>query len=283
MWLRLLAGQLGQQKLRTLVTDALRGELSQQANPRPVGPCDVLFIFALNAESGGLVDLLAESHYAKRPSFIEWSGQLGGRPVVVAEVGVGSQAASQGTTDALAMHQPGWVISAGFAGGLTEDFKKGHLLLADEIVDQTGRSLQIDARVDPSTLSRAVHTGRLLTVDRILREPDERRSLAQQHAAVACDMESFAVAEVCRQAGVRLLSVRVISDTVDDRLPPEIEKLLSQTTLVGKLGTAAGAIMNRFSAVGDLWQLYEDALKCSQRLAKFLESMLPQLQVPPPQ
>ena len=73
------------------------------------------------------------------------------------------------------------------------------------------------------------------------------------------------------------MAIRVISDPVADRLPPEIEKLLAEPSLVGKLGTAAGAILNRFSAIGDLWQLYEDGLKCSQRLARFLRSMLPQL------
>ena len=68
-----------------------------------------------------------------------------------------------------------------------------------------------------------------------------------------------------------------ISDTVDDRLPIEIEKLLTEKSLAGRLGTAAGAILNRFSAIGDMWRLYEDALKCSKRLANFLRSMLPQM------
>jgi len=150
-------------------------------------------------------------------------------------------------------------------------------VMADGLVDLAGRTLSTGLKLDPASVSPSLHVGRLLSVDRILREPEEKRALAQQHGAIACDMESFAVAEVCRQAGVRLMSVRVVSDTVDDRLPPEIEKLLAETTLVGKLGTAAGAIFNRFSAIGDMWQLYEDALKCSQRLAKFLRSMLPQM------
>jgi adenosylhomocysteine nucleosidase len=72
--------------------------------------------------------------------------------------------------------------------------------------------------------------------------------------------------------------VRIISDTVDDRLPPEIEMLLAEKSLAGKLGTAAAAILNRFSAVGDMWQLYEDALKCSQRLARFLRGMIGQME-----
>jgi adenosylhomocysteine nucleosidase len=280
MWMRLLVGQLVQraaaQKVRSVVTDALQGEL-KRGQAEPAGPCDIAFIFALNAESGALTDLLEEPQYAQGATFVERSGTLDGKRIVVAEVGVGAEAAARGTADCLAIHQPKWVVSAGFAGGLTPALKKGHILMADEIVDLAGHSLPTTLKIDPATISPTLHVGRAVTVDRLIKEPDEKRALAEKHGALACDMESFAVAEVCREAGVKWLSVRIISDTVDDRLPPEIEMLLAEKSLVGKLGTAAAAIVNRFSAVGDMWQLYEDALKCSQRLARFLRGMLEQM------
>ena len=280
MWMRLLVGQLVQraaaQKVRSVVTDALQGEL-KRGQTEPASPCDIAFIFALNAESGALTDLLEDPQYAQGATFVERSGMLDGKRVVVAEVGVGAEAAARGTADCLAIHQPQWVVSAGFAAGLSPALKKGHILMADEIVDLAGGSLRTETKIDSTTTSASLHQGRLLTVDRIIREPHEKRALAEKHGTLACDMESFAVAEVCRQAGVKWMSVRIISDTVDDRLPPEIEMLLAEKSLVGKLGTAAAAIANRFSAVGDMWQLYEDALKCSQRLARFLRGMIGQM------
>ena len=51
----------------------------------------------------------------------------------------------------------------------------------------------------------------------------------------------------------------------------------SRLALASKLGAAAGAIMKRFSAAKDLWKLREDALKASDRLAKFLASIVEQL------
>lgn len=284
MWLRLLVGQLVQQaasqKMRSVVTDTLRGQIEQQqARPgEPLPPCDVCFLFALNAESGPLTDLLEQSHYAQGPTFVERRGVIDGKQIVVAEVGVGADAAARGAADCIALHRPKWVVSAGFASGLVEGLKKGHLVMADELVDLAGQSLGTGLKFDPATLSSSLRVGRLLTVDRLIREPEEKRALALKHGAIACDMETFAVAQVCRALGVPLMAVRVISDPVDDRLPPEIEKLLAETSLVGKLGSAAGAIMNRFSAIGDLWKLYEDGLKCSQRLSRFLRSMLPQLE-----
>jgi adenosylhomocysteine nucleosidase len=110
-----------------------------------------------------------------------------------------------------------------------------------------------------------------------LRDPAERRSLAEQHQAIACDMETFAIAQVCREQGVPLLAIRIVSDAVDDELPPEIEHLLKQKSLAAKVGAAAGAILKRFSAAKDLWKLREDALKASDRLAKFLVGVVEQL------
>jgi adenosylhomocysteine nucleosidase len=86
------------------------------------------------------------------------------------------------------------------------------------------------------------------------------------------------VAEACRNENVPLLAIRVISDAVDDELPPEIEYLLAQKSLAGKLGAATGAFLKRFSAAKDLWRLREDALKASDRLAKFLEGVVKQLE-----
>ena len=76
---------------------------------------------------------------------------------------------------------------------------------------------------------------------------------------------------------MRLISVRLITEALDDELPPEIENLLAQKTIAAKIGATAGALLSRFSAAKDLWQLREDALKGSDRLAKFLRGVLAQL------
>ena len=151
--------------------------------------------------------------------------------------------------------------------------------MADRVLDCHGDQLEVGLKIDPQVIAatKGLHVGRLLTVDQLIRSADEKRSLGEQYDAVACDMETAAVADVCRQRGVRFLSVRVISDTVDDHLPKEIDKLMSQKSLAGKLGAAAGAIVNRPGAVKDMWKLKEDALKASDRLAKFLVGVIPQL------
>lgn len=258
--------------------DRPRGE-RKAAGDAEFLPCDVVFIFALGVESGGLVDLVRDAETSRHKHGLERAGKLQGKEVVIVEGGVGQTAAARATAEAIQFYQPRQVISAGFAGGLTDAVRRGHIVIGSDVVNAAGECAEVAWKVDSQSLagSKGIHVGRLLTVDRILREPAERRRLADERGAIACDMETFAVARVCREHGVPMAAIRIVSDAVEDALPPEIEHLLAQKSLAGKLGAATGAILKRFSAAKDLWKLREDALKASDRLAKFLVGMVGQL------
>ena len=109
------------------------------------------------------------------------------------------------------------------------------------------------------------------------RYPKEKKAAFETFGAVACDMETFAVAEVCARMKTHLISVRVITDGAGDELPPEVARLLGQPTFAGKLGAAAAAILKRPSSATDMWKLRQDATKRGSQLAKFLLGLLPQL------
>lgn len=269
------------EQLRNVVSNVMYGEhaAGEVDDSVPLPPIDVAVLFALSVESGGLVDLLQERITTRCHSHVEHRGLLNGRQVLVAEVGVGQGAAGSKTTDIIRLHQPNWVISAGFAGALEPELRRGHILMAEEVVDVHGKRLSIGLTVDRASIeaSPALHVGRLLTVDQLIRTRELKEQLGTEHAAQACDMETLAVADACKSAGVKFLSVRIISDSIDDELPREIESLLAQETLVGKLGAATGAIFNRPSSVKDMLKLKEDALKATDRLARFVTGVIDQL------
>lgn len=242
-------------------------------------PCEAAFLFGSGLEAGGLLDAMKGSETSRHAHGTEHAGKLGGREVVIVESGVGGNAAARAARETIRFYEPRWVISAGFAAALHDDLRRGHVLMADEVASPAGEKLAIGIKLEPHVVAatRGLHVGRLLTIDNVIRKPAERRQLFEQHRALACDMETFAVAAACRDAGAKLISVRLITDAVDDELPPEIEHLLAQKTIAAKVGATAGALLNRFSAAKDLWQLREDAMKGSDRLAKFLRGVLAQL------
>jgi adenosylhomocysteine nucleosidase len=236
----------------------------QQSLPPPQKPpeCHVGCVFALSIEAGGLVDRLAGMIRTEGSGFVAREGGLEGRRIVIVESGVGRQRASRATEALILGHHPRWIISAGFAGALDDRLKQGDILIADTIVDADGAQLAIDFK---------------LAVDRVIRDTAEKRELGKRHGALAVDMESMGVARVCSSDKVRFLSVRVIVDTVDRTLPRDIDLLVNKKSTAGRLGAAAGAILRRPSSIKDMWQLKEDALVASERLAKFLVGVVGQL------
>jgi adenosylhomocysteine nucleosidase len=114
----------------------------------------------------------------------------------------------------------------------------------------------------------------LLSVDRVIRLPAEKQELGRRHQALAADMESLAVAEVCRERGVPFLAIRIISDAADESLPPDVEHLLAQPGGPRRWGAALGAICRRPSSVKDLFGLWRHAVDDSDRLAKVLAEII---------
>jgi adenosylhomocysteine nucleosidase len=278
--------------LRTLVTNYLREQAqtrlyeaaqvrnqAAEGEPKEPPPCDVAIVFAVGVEAGGLVDVLTDVVTTRCAAFVEHVGMLGERQVVVVESGVGHAAAALATTEVIALHHVKWVIGAGFATGLDEPLKRGHFLLANEIVDAHGLRIAADLHLRPESLvgNPGLHVGRLLAVEHALRTAEEKHRLGQNHAALAADMESLGIAQACQQRSVPFLAVRIINDGVNDELPPDIERMLDQKSLAGKLGAAAGALWKQPGTIKVMWQLKEDALKASDRLARFLTGVVENL------
>jgi adenosylhomocysteine nucleosidase len=285
-WLRNAAKQKVYEAAGKAAREQFAGNTEpREAEDRPAErqrPCDVGLVFALGIEAGGLEDRLSGAISTQASGFRFCQGGLQGRHVVLVSAGAGLKSAAGATEALIAGHHPSWIISAGFAGGLQPQLKRHDFLLASEVCDVTGHKLSIDLLVPPESLSKTpgVHVGKLLSVERIIHRAAEKESLGREHAALAVDMESMAVAEVCRQQKIRFLSVRIISDAMHEELPPDVDRLVRKKTTAGKLGAAVGAIAGRPSSLKDMLKLKEEALVATDRLAKFLEGVIVQL---PPQ
>jgi adenosylhomocysteine nucleosidase len=246
---------------------------------RELLPCHVGLVVALQLESGYIEDRLSGLISIKGHGFTIRTGGLAGRGVAVAISGHGQERARRATEALIEGHRPRWVISAGFAGGLQDQLNRCDIVMADCLVGEQGERLSIDLRLPAGDeqSARKLHAGRLLTVDRIIRTADEKRALRERFGAIAVDMESLAVAQVCQQEKQRFLAIRAITDAVNDELPRDVERLLDRPTMVRKLGAAAGSIVRRPSAAKDLWKLRESATAAADRLAKFLAGIIEQL------
>ena len=250
--------------------------------------CHLGVVFALGIESGCFEDLLQGVVTIRGSGFVVREGGLHYRHVVVILSGPGRKNAARAAEVLIDGHRPRCVISAGFAGALSAQLRRNDILIADRLLDVSGgadipacsRLCPMDRDSEgrqeclPHRDESGVHRGPLLTADRVVRLPREKKSLFERYGALAVDMETFAVAEVCLRRQVAFSSIRVISDTADQRLPRDVEHLLAQKTGAARFGAALGAVWRRPASAKDLYQLREDALIASGRLARFLAESL---------
>jgi len=240
--------------------------------PPPL-PADVGIVAALSVEVGFLTDRLENVRKYTAAGHAVVEGESAGKIIALVVAGPGRLAAGVATERLLIGHRPRWVLSVGFGGALHPDYRRNQVVLPHEVVDLQGARYTIDVRVPESP---AVVTGRLLTVDAIVRTAAEKAALRERFEADVVDMETAAVAAVCSEHNVRFLAARVVSDEAGRDLPPEVVPLLKGSGSY-RAGAALRALWNRPSSIKDFWALHEHAQEAADRIAQFTLGAIAQL------
>lgn len=232
--------------------------------PAPA-PVDIGVVAALPIEVAPLLARFERVRKYAGPQVTVVEGECGGKLVAMVLTGPGRARAQRGAEVLLDGHRPRWIVSAGFAGALDPSLRRNEIVLANEVVNREGQRFTIDLNVN----NASIRTGRLLTVDEIVRTAAEKAALRDEFSADVVDMETSAVAALCGDRGVRFLSVRAVSDEAGGDLPPEILAILGRSGGL-RLGATLGAVWKRPSSVKDLLALRQHAIEAAARLSAFL-------------
>jgi adenosylhomocysteine nucleosidase len=164
---------------------------------------------------------------------------------------------------------PELLISAGFAGGLQPGLQAGDLVLGENHSDpQIVSKLSLDDRW---------HVGGVSTAQAILERAEDKRRLGLETGCLAGDLETEQLAEICAERGLPMLSVRCISDALEDDLPVPADVLLNPQT-----GRPDPLMLFRYlishpASVNGFNKLLKNSRMAQVQLAKGLEEILPQL------
>jgi adenosylhomocysteine nucleosidase len=115
------------------------------------------------------------------------------------------------------------LASWGIAAGLADGLRVGSLVLPRYVVSGQER-ITVDEHWRQRLLSRLVDlspisSGAIAHTPIVLSIRAQKEALRVETEAVAADMESMAVAQVARQAGVPFVAIRAIADPFDLALP----------------------------------------------------------------
>ena len=152
-------------------------------------------------------------------------------------VGIGPKRSGEAMSAALSegRRKPDGVLMLGVAGALEPGRETGELVLAGRYaLDSRGHTQEaipadagmLQAAEEAAAAARLpVTRGDSLTVDHLICESWERQQLREKFGTDSVNMEDHAVAYAAADAGIPFLSVRVVLDTAEQRLPGYLPKL----------------------------------------------------------
>ncbi|HWR21029.1 MAG TPA: hypothetical protein VN444_04115 [Verrucomicrobiae bacterium] len=171
--------------------------------------------------------------------------EVGGRDLLLVKTGVGPDRAEAAARHLFEAEPVVAALSLGVAGGLSPQVQTGDLIVGDRVILRrgSGRALfgEEDARPEnfpcDSSLQEAALTvirrlgsqyylGSILTVDRIVLTPKEKRLLAAESGAMALDMESAAIASAASAYSIPFLTIRGVLDPVHEDLAIDFDRFL---------------------------------------------------------
>jgi adenosylhomocysteine nucleosidase len=163
------------------------------------------------------------------------------------------------------------LLSWGTCGGLDTALTAGSLVLPETVVSSAGAIFGVEPawceRVSRCLARHIAYShGPLVESRSVLGRPADKSALSRASGAVAVDMESAAVAEVARTAGVPFLVVRAVLDPAKRTIPAGILRATDPYGRVRGLPLLQ-ALLWRPRTLIDLWQLRADLRAAQVTLA----------------
>ena len=210
----------------------------------------VAIIGAMEQEIALLQSRIAQPQHEKVAHVAITRGTLAGKPVLLAQSGIGKVNAAITTTVLLEKYQAACVINTGSAGGLQGGMKQGDVIVgiqtAHHDADATafgyaiGQLPQMPARYEADAAlvehaaraaiafdGAAIHRGLIVSGDQFINHPDKIARIRTHFPdALAVEMEAAAIAQTCYQFARPCVIIRALSDLADGEAEYSFETFL---------------------------------------------------------
>ena len=190
-------------------------------------------IVAMSVEYRQLANRLTRRTEQAHAPFHFTEGQAGGNQIILMQCGIGKTNAAVGTTELIRHYHPDCIISTGVAGGGGSQVRVMDVVVGAQLAyhdvwcgegNEYGQVQGLPARFATDgplyqkalslEVSTRLHGGLICTGDQFITAGQELETILRRFPdALAVDMESAAIAQVCHLYQVPFLSFRIISDT----------------------------------------------------------------------
>ena len=162
-------------------------------------------------------------------------GRLGQNQIILVQSGIGKVCSAVATMEMIKNFAPEYIISTGVAGGFAKKIKIADIVAAKQISyhdvwcgngNELGQIQGFPAKFDGDKtllkklsnikLGNKIHCGLIVSGDRFIDCKDELKKIKKCFpTALAVDMESASIAQVCHLYNIPFMALRIISDAPD--------------------------------------------------------------------
>lgn len=215
--------------------------------------CDIGIIGAMEGEVASIISRLEDPVSELVGGIMFHVGTLLGKRVAVAKCGIGKVFAAMCAQTMILKYAPGLIVNTGVGGALDKGLKPLDIVFAIKLVQH---DMDTSPLGDPKGLvsginkiyfeadSRAVELlsasaerlgirymlGTVASGDKFIAERVDKKSIADDFAAVACEMEGAAIAQVAFVNATPFAVVRAISDSADGDASMDYMSFLGKAT-----------------------------------------------------
>lgn len=182
--------------------------------------------------------------------------------ITILITGVGRHNAETALRRYLEKHLPQLVLTCGFAGGLNPVLQPGEVVFMTGYPALEGRLVNADTRL-----------AHFHTASRIATTVAEKKKLREETGADVVEMESGAILAVCRESHIPSAMVRAISDSANEDLPLDFNKL-SNPDMSLNYDKLLWAVVKSPLKIGALMRLHKHTRLAAERLAAVLEEFI---------
>lgn len=219
------------------------------AMPEEVAPLRARFGVTQRLPVGGATEIIV--------------GRWNGQPVALAVTGDGARNAHEGIAALFAAVEVERLIAVGVAGALTRDLAEGALVVASEVLQESGSVSRL--RADETLVTDAARvTGAkravVMTAGRIADTAAEKQRLhglvasatadtagvsagfGRETVSAVVDLESASYASAAAKNGVPWIILRAVSDTADEALPALLNRSRDEGGAVRRASVVRGLL-----------------------------------------
>lgn len=177
-------------------------------------------------------------------------GTLWGKDVVIVRSGIGKVNAAICTQILIDDYKVDKIINVGVAGGIGKEIFPGDVVIADTLVqhdmdtsvfgDKLGQIPRLDTydfkcdhslieiakRICEKATGHKSYIGRIVSGDQFIADVEKIRWLNKEFDAMACEMESASIAQVCYLNNIPFIVIRSISDNANNGAHIDFEKFI---------------------------------------------------------